>query len=59
VALAAGAALDAANVMQVRDGLVAQGRATADEVERHLAALAEGRLDIAVPPLVSAWGRRS
>ena len=28
------------------------------EVERHLAALAQGRLDVAVPPLVSAWGRR-
>jgi SAM-dependent methyltransferase len=58
VALAAGGALDAANVMQVRDGLVAQGHATGEEVERHLAALAEGRLDVAVPPLVSVWGRR-
>ncbi len=58
VALAAGGALDAANVMQVRDGLVARGHATGEEVERHLAALAQGRLDVAVPPLVSAWGRR-
>jgi hypothetical protein len=59
VALKAGAALDAANVMQVRDGLVAQGHATGDEIERHLAALARGRPDVAVPPLVSARGRRA
>jgi hypothetical protein len=58
VALEAGAALDAANVAQVRHGLVAQGHATGEEIERHLSALAEGRLDVAVPPLVSAWGRR-
>jgi SAM-dependent methyltransferase len=59
VALAAGAALDAANVTQVRDGLMAQGHATDEEIEGHLAALTEeGRLDVAVPPLVSAWGRR-
>ena len=59
VALAAGAALYTANVTQVRDGLMAQGHATDEEIEGHLAALAEeGRLDVAVPPLVSAWGRR-
>jgi hypothetical protein len=58
VALAAGAALDMANVTQVRDGLVAHGHATGDEIERHLVAQAAGRLDVAVPPLVSAWGRR-
>jgi SAM-dependent methyltransferase len=58
VALAAAAPLDAANVMLVRDGLVAQGHATAAEIEQHLATLAERRLDLAVPPLVSAWGRR-
>jgi SAM-dependent methyltransferase len=57
VAHPAAAALDAANVQQVREGLVAQGHATAQEIERHLAALAGG-LDICVPPLVSAWGRR-
>jgi hypothetical protein len=28
------------------------------EVAAHLAALAAGELDIATPPLVSAWGRR-
>jgi SAM-dependent methyltransferase len=59
VALAAAAGLETANVLQVRDGLVAQGHAAGDEIERHLAALAEGRLDVAVPPLVSVWGRRA
>jgi hypothetical protein len=54
----AGAALDAANVEQVRDGLIAQGHATAEEIDAHLAALAEGRIDVCVPPLVSASGRR-
>lgn len=58
VADPAAAALDAANVQQVRDGLVAQGHASGEEIERHLAALAGG-LDICVPPLVSAWGRRA
>jgi hypothetical protein len=58
VAMAAAAALEIANVGQVRDGLVAQGYATADEVDAHLAALAAGRVDVTTPPLVSAWGRR-
>jgi hypothetical protein len=54
----AAAALDAANVRQVRSDLVGRGHASEDELDTHLAALADGRLDIAVPPLVSAWGRR-
>ncbi len=58
VAHPAAAALDAANVAQVRDGLVAQGHATREEIDAHLAALQSGRLDVCVPPLVSAWGRR-
>lgn len=59
MAPAAGAALDTATMMQVRDGLVAQGHATREEIERHLDTLAAGRLDVTMPPLVSAWGRRS
>jgi hypothetical protein len=59
VALAAGAAVDTTNVIHVRDGLVGQGHATGEEIDRHLAAPAEGRLDVAVPPLVPTWGRRS
>ena len=52
------AALEIANVQQVRDGLVAQGYATAEEIDAHIAALGEARLDLCVPPLVSASGRR-
>jgi hypothetical protein len=52
VALPAAASLEAANVTQLRDGLLACGHATADEIDGHLAALAAG-LDISTPPLVS------
>jgi SAM-dependent methyltransferase len=58
VAVAAGAALEAANIRQVRDALVAQGYASDEEIGRHLDALAADRLDIGTPPLISAWGRR-
>jgi SAM-dependent methyltransferase len=58
VALEAGRALERSNVNQVREGLVAQGLATAEEVERHLAAVDRGDLDLATPPLFSTWGRR-
>ena len=57
VAHPAAAALDAANVLQVREALVAQGHASEEEIEEHLAALAESRLDMCLPPLVSVWGR--
>jgi SAM-dependent methyltransferase len=53
----AAAALDAANLAQVGDALVAQGRATAEEVQQFLAAVTGG-LGLASPPLVGAWGRR-
>jgi hypothetical protein len=33
--------------------------ATAEELDAHLAAVASGHLDLATPPLVSAWGRRT
>lgn len=59
VALPAGAALDRANISQVRDVLVAQGLATPEEIAEHLAAIDAGELDIATPPLISVWGRRS
>ncbi|MEU3488084.1 methyltransferase domain-containing protein [Streptomyces massasporeus] len=50
--------LEAATVRQVRDKLVAEGLATDDEIERHLANIAAGRLDLATSPRISAWGRR-
>ncbi|GAA2431877.1 methyltransferase domain-containing protein [Streptomyces mauvecolor] len=54
----AGDVLEAATVRQVRDQLVERGLASDDEIERHLASVAEGRLDLATSPMISAWGRR-
>ncbi len=50
--------LEMATVNQVREGLIAQGHATAEEIDRHLANIAAGHLDLATSPMVSAWGRR-
>ena len=50
--------LEAATVQQIRDGLIAGGYATAGEIDRHLANVAAGNLDLATSPMVSAWGRR-
>ena len=58
VALAAGRELELANVHQVRDLLLGKKLATADEVDRHLANVRTGAVDLATPPLVSAWARR-
>lgn len=57
VALDAARALERANVNQVQEGLLAQGLAS-EEIERHLGALERGVVDVATPPLISAWGRR-
>jgi SAM-dependent methyltransferase len=51
--------LEAATVRHVRDQLVAGGQATDEEIDRHLANVAAGRLDLATSPMISAWGRRS
>ncbi len=59
LALAAGTELEKANVKQVRDGLIAGGHASAEEIDAHLAALERGHLDVTTPPLISAWGRRA
>ncbi|GAB2826762.1 methyltransferase domain-containing protein [Streptomyces daliensis] len=50
--------LEAATVRQVRDKLTAAGLATDEEIDRHLANVASGRLDLATSPMISAWGRR-
>ena len=52
------ARLEAANVRQVRDALVATGTITVADVDAHLDAVARGDLELTTPPLVSAWGRR-
>jgi hypothetical protein len=41
------------------DRLVDAGLLTREEIDRHLADLAAGELDLAAFPVVSAWGRRT
>ena len=50
--------LETATVNQVREGLIANGYATAEEIDLHLANIATGQLDLATSPMISAWGRR-
>ena len=52
------AVLEAATVRQIRHRLVAEGLATGEDIDRHLANVATGRLDLATAPMISAWGRR-
>jgi SAM-dependent methyltransferase len=58
ITLPACAVLEAATVRQVRGLLVAEELATDEEIDRHLANVATGRLDLTTAPMVSAWGRR-
>ncbi|MEF3113661.1 methyltransferase [Streptomyces chrestomyceticus] len=58
IASPAASELERASVQQVRDKLVAAGAATDEEIDRHLANIAAGGLDLATAPMVSAWGRR-
>jgi len=50
--------LELATVEQIRDQLIATGIATGAELDGHLVTVAAGELDLATPPLISAWGRR-
>ncbi len=50
--------LEQATIAQLRERLVDSGLATDDEIDRHLANIAAGDLDLAASPLVSAWGRK-
>ncbi|MFF4654061.1 methyltransferase [Streptomyces sp. NPDC001381] len=52
------AALESATVRQIRGGLVSAGLATDEEIERHLANVASGTMDLATAPMISAWGRK-
>ncbi|MFJ6660050.1 methyltransferase domain-containing protein [Streptomyces sp. NPDC091377] len=49
--------LESATVRLVRDALVKAGLATDEEIDRHLANIATGTLDLATAPMISAWGR--
>jgi len=52
------AALESATVRQIRDQLVTAGIATAQDIDRHLANVASGDMDLATAPMISAWGRK-
>ncbi len=56
--LPACAPLERATVEHVREKLLASGRATAEELDRHLANVDAGRLDLATSPMISVWGRK-
>ncbi|MFI0900819.1 methyltransferase domain-containing protein [Streptomyces sp. NPDC020983] len=58
VASPACTALEAATVRQIRGRLVAGGLATDQEIDRHLANVATGTMDLATSPMITAWGRR-
>jgi hypothetical protein len=57
VALPECAVLETTTIDVIRAQLVAHGIATDAEIDRHLASVAAGRLDLAQPPMISAWGR--
>ena len=50
--------LEVATITLVRGQLLEGGLATDEEIDRHLAAVRAGRLDLAQPPMISCWGRR-
>ena len=51
--------LERATIAQIRGRLTAAGRATDQEIDRHLANLSGGLIDVATSPMVTAWGRRA
>jgi SAM-dependent methyltransferase len=58
VTLPACANLEIATVKFLRQQLIENGIATGEEIDQHLATVEAGRLDLAQPPMISAWGRR-
>lgn len=58
VAIPECAPLETATIHLIRDQLVASGIASEVEIDTHLANVSSGRLDLAQPPMISAWGRR-
>jgi SAM-dependent methyltransferase len=53
------APLETATMAMVGDDLVENGVVTAEDLDRHLANVAAGLVDLAQPPMISAWGRRA
>lgn len=58
LALPSVAALERANVRQVRDALIARGEVRAADVDRYLDLTTTTGFDLATAPLVSTWGQR-
>lgn len=54
----ASTSLELTTIRMIRDQLVEHSIATDTDIDRHVANVESGRLDLAQPPLVSAWGRR-
>ncbi|MET7436455.1 MULTISPECIES: methyltransferase [unclassified Streptomyces] len=52
------AAVELATIRQIRDQLVGAGLATDQDIDRHLANVASGTLDLTTAPMISAWGRK-
>jgi len=52
------AALESTTIRQIREQLVTAGLATHEEIDRHLANVAAGSMDLATAPMISAWGRK-
>ncbi|WP_329526101.1 class I SAM-dependent methyltransferase [Streptomyces sp. NBC_01462] len=52
------AALETATVRQIGQQLVTAGLATPQDIERHLANVVTGSMDLATAPMISAWGRK-
>ncbi|GAB2838351.1 methyltransferase domain-containing protein [Streptomyces deserti] len=52
-------ALESATIRQFRDRLVTAGLATEQDIDRHLANVASGTMDLARAPMISAWGRKA
>jgi SAM-dependent methyltransferase len=52
------AALEAVTIRQIRDQLVTAGLATDQDIDRHLANVTSGTLDLTTAPMISAWGRK-
>ncbi|MXM63027.1 methyltransferase domain-containing protein [Streptomyces sp. HUCO-GS316] len=50
--------LETATIRQIRPRLVAAGLATDRDIDRHLANVASGAIDLATFPMISAWGRK-
>ncbi|MDG9715220.1 class I SAM-dependent methyltransferase [Streptomyces sp. DH24] len=53
------AALENATIRQIRGRLVAAGLATDEDIDRHLANVASGAMDLTTAPMISAWGRKA